>query len=88
MQSQSFREKKSVIIAIVARQQSKQQKKLNWEQKENKKNLISTKKRYPNNEVFKGSDNADLLVEGINLTGTHNSSSCQCSAIKKKALEY
>ena len=46
-------------------------------------NINNNKEKQPNNEVFEGSDNADLLVEGTNLTGTYNSSSCQCSAIKK-----
>ena len=50
-------------------------------------NINNKKNRHPNNEVFEGPD-ADLLVEGTNLTGTYNSSSCQCSAIKKKVLEY
>ena len=77
MQSQTFRGKKSVIIVIVARQHSKQQR------KRTKKLGNIKKKRHPNSEVFEGSDNADLLVEGTNLTDTHNSSACQCSAIKK-----
>ena len=78
MQSQTFRGKKICNYcncSQAAQQTAKKKNKKTWQYQQ--------KKRHPNNEVFEGSDNANLLVEGTNLTGTHNSSACQCSAIKK-----